>query len=200
MQNLTRKQPMNEPLDGPGAESERPAIRSASGCEGGGALMVTLAITGHVKLSGTTVPLVREALRQVVRRHAGAALTGVSCLAQGADSLFASAVLDAGGRLVAVLPSRDYRAAKVAPEHAATFDHLVAAATEVVVMPYAEAGRAAYQAANGALLARADRLVAVWDGSPPTGRGGGTADAVGLARTAGLPVDVLWPEGASRER
>ena len=48
------------------------------------------------------------------------------------------------------------------------------------------------------LSERADRLVAVWNGEPPTGKGGGTADTVLEAQTAGIPVDVVWPDGARR--
>jgi hypothetical protein len=107
-------------------------------------------------------------------------------------------VLAAGGRLVVVIPSEDYREAKVKPGHAATFDRLHAAADEVLVMPHATANRSAYESANAAVLQRADRLVAVWNGQPPGGKGGGTADVVVEAREAGLPVDVVWPAGAAR--
>ncbi|MFE0101756.1 hypothetical protein [Streptomyces sp. NPDC059009] len=157
-----------------------------------------IAVTGHMDLAGPAVPLVRAELARLLAPCAGAGLTGLSCLAAGADALFADAVLAAGGRLVAVIPSRDYRAAQVTPSYAADFDRLVRAAAEVAVMPYETAGRDAYEAANRALLARADRLVAVWDGTPPTGKGGGTADVVGAARELGLPVDVVWPRGARR--
>jgi hypothetical protein len=58
--------------------------------------------------------------------------------------------------------------------------------------------RQAYETANRTLLDHADRLVAVWNGAPPSGKGGGTADVVVEAREAGLPVDVVWPEGAQR--
>ncbi|MFF9003167.1 hypothetical protein ACF1GW_36830 [Streptomyces achromogenes] len=57
-----------------------------------------------------------------------------------------------------------------------------------------------YEAANAVLFQRADRLVAVWDGKPPSGKGGGTADTVLEARSAGIPVDVVWPDGAARRR
>ncbi|MCN9243074.1 hypothetical protein NGF19_20105 [Streptomyces sp. RY43-2] len=40
--------------------------------------------------------------------------------------------------------------------------------------------------------------MAVWDGSAPTGKGGGTADTVAEARAAGLAVDVVWPSGTRR--
>jgi hypothetical protein len=121
----------------------------------------------------------------------------VSCIARGSDSLFAEQLLEAGGRLVVVLPSSDYRQAKVKPDHAPLFDRLIEAADEVVVMPHETANRAAYESANRAVLERADRLVAVWNGQPPGPKGGGTADVVVEARAAGIPVDVVWPGGQS---
>ncbi|MFI6288929.1 hypothetical protein ACIBCM_29995 [Streptomyces sp. NPDC051018] len=159
--------------------------------------MTTLAVTGHMDLTEESVPLVRAALRDLLARY-GDDLTGVSCIAAGADSLFAQAVIEAGGRLVVVIPSRDYRARKVKPGHAPVFDHLVEAAAEVLTLPHETANRGAYEAANAELPARADRLVAVWDGIPPSGKGGGTADTVEEARAAGTPVDVVWPAGAAR--
>jgi hypothetical protein len=157
--------------------------------------MTTIAVTGHMDLTEPCVPLVRAELRELLAGHADD-LVGVSCVAAGADALFAEAVLEAGGRLV--VPSRVYRARKVGPEQAASFDRIVAAAHEVVTMPCERAGREAYEAAGKELLRRADRLVAVWDNSPPSGKGGGTADVVLEAREAGIPVDVVWPDGAAR--
>ncbi|MFC9222761.1 hypothetical protein ACFT8W_18860 [Streptomyces hygroscopicus] len=160
--------------------------------------MTTIAVTGHMDITDASVPLVRGELDKILAAYEPSSLVGVSCIAKGSDSLFADAVLAAGGRLAVVIPSEDYRQAKVKPEHADTFDRLVAAADEVLVMPHATANRQAYEAANAVLLERADRLVAVWDGQPPTGKGGGTADVVHQAREAGIPVDVVWPDGASR--
>lgn len=159
--------------------------------------MTTIAVTGHMDLTEDSVPLVRDALRETLRPYADG-LTGVSCIAKGADSLFADVVLELGGSLVAIIPSKDYRANKVKPDHAPNFDRLSEAAADVVVLDHETANRAAYETANRELLRRADRLVAVWNGEPPTGKGGGTADTVLEARDAGLPVDVVWPDGAAR--
>ncbi|MEV8310952.1 hypothetical protein AB0P36_27270 [Streptomyces flavidovirens] len=159
--------------------------------------MVTLAVTGHMDLTEGSVLLVKSALGELLQPYRED-LVGVSCIAAGADSLFAEAVVEVGGRLVVVLPSKDYRQAKVKPGHADLFDRLYAAADEVLVMPFETANRQAYEAANQVLLERADRLVAVWNGSPPSAKGGGTADVVVDARAAGLPVDVVWPDGAER--
>ncbi|AQW51410.1 hypothetical protein ACIQPP_45590 [Streptomyces violaceusniger] len=160
--------------------------------------MTTIAVTGHMDITDASVPLVRGELDKILAAYEPSSLVGVSCIAKGSDSLFADAVLAAGGRLAVVIPSEDYRQAKVRPEHAETFDRLVEAADEVLVMPHATANRQAYEAANAVLLERADRLVAVWNGRPPTGKGGGTADVVLQAREADIPVDVVWPDGASR--
>lgn len=166
--------------------------------------MPTLAVTGHMDLTPPTREKVRAALRELLAARlatadgAGDALVGVSCIAPGADSLFAEAVLEGGGTLVVVVPSRDYRVAHVAPDHAPVFDRLAAAAAEVVTLPFEAAGRGSYEAANAELIRRADALVAVWDGAPPSGRGGGTADLVHAARAAGVPVHRVWPRGAAR--
>ncbi len=163
-------------------------------------MVTTLSVTGHMDLTDETVPLVRDALRALVAQHRGEQLVGVSCIARGSDTLFAEAVLEAGGSLVVVIPSEDYRERKVKPDHAPVFDRLVAAAGEVLVMSHATADRAAYESANAVLLERGERLVAVWNGQPPGAKGGGTADVVVAAREAGMPVDVVWPEGAARCR
>ncbi|MFF1737481.1 hypothetical protein [Streptomyces sp. NPDC058247] len=161
--------------------------------------MTTLAVTGHMDLTDGSVGLVREALRKLLAEHSDGSLVGVSCIAKGSDSIFAEELLNAGGRLVVVLPSQDYRQNKVKPDHAALFDRLVEAADEVLVMPHETANRQAYETANTAVLERADRLVAVWNGEPPSGKGGGTADVVEDARARGLTVDVVWPDGAARK-
>ncbi|MGW2488346.1 hypothetical protein ACWCV9_14160 [Streptomyces sp. NPDC001606] len=160
--------------------------------------MVTIAVTGHMDLADETVGPVRAELRDLLAGLRNDTLVGRSCLARGADTLFAEVVLSLGGRLSVIIPSRDYREAVVRPADLAAFDALRKAASDVVVMPYEHAGRAAYEAANRRLLQGADRLVAVWDGSAPTSRGGGTADTVAAARSAGLAVDVVWPVGAVR--
>ena len=158
-----------------------------------------VAVTGHMELSEGTAPLVRAELERLLRSFEPSGLVGLSCIAEGVDSVFAEAVLAAGGRLVAVLPGRDYREATVRPVHAETFDRLCATAHEVVVLPYDRVDRRAYRAAHAVLLERADRLVAVWDGQTSPEQGGGTAELVAEARSAGLAVDVVWPAGAVRQ-
>jgi hypothetical protein len=158
---------------------------------------VRYGITGHMDLTPRTAALVDSAIRDALSAVPAAELIGVSCLAAGADTLFARAVLELGGALHVVLPSQDYQARKVKPEHRAVFDDLLRRALRVRIMPYDTAGPEAYEAANQTVLAAVDRLIAVWDGRSPAARGG-TAAVVQEAGRRGLPVEIVWPDGARR--
>jgi hypothetical protein len=158
--------------------------------------MTRIAITGHRGLSDPTRSLVDAALRTEIKRLTEHSLVGVSCLADGADALFAQAVLDAGGELVAVIPARHYRE-RLPADYYPTFDALLGQAVEVITLDYDKPGSKAYMAASVRMIEGADHLIAVWDGKPAAGAGG-TADVVSHARDHGVPVTVLWPEGAQR--
>lgn len=160
--------------------------------------MTRIAVTGHMNLTAAAAALVDAAMRELLAGEQGTGLVGISCLAKGADQIFARAVLDAGGQLIAVLPSLNYREQKVEPGNLELFDELLARAAEVRRMPFAESSRQAYEAANHELLDLADRLVAVWDGQPGKDQGG-TGAVVEQARRLGKPVQVVWPEGAVRD-
>lgn len=151
-----------------------------------------------MNITTDTVPLVHaEIARHLAKAGAAAELVGVSCLARGADSVFAQAVLEAGGRLEAVIPSRNYREKKVKPDHAELFDSLLGRAETVRVMDFEDTGPDAYEAANEVVLGSCDRLIAVWDGR--AGERSGTGSVVAAARERALPVDVIWPDGAQRD-
>lgn len=72
--------------------------------------MTRIAISGHRGLSTEVTGLVDKAIRQHLAEHAsGGTIIGLSCLADGADQLFARAVLDLGGHLEVVVPAEQYR-------------------------------------------------------------------------------------------
>ncbi len=126
--------------------------------------MPRIAITGHMNLTAGSVVLVRKAITDALTPYESDNLTGISCIARGADSVFAQAVLGFGGQLEVVLPAADYRQEKVKPDHVAQFDELIRRATTVRVMPFEKANRVAYEAANKVLVSTCDTLFAVWDG------------------------------------
>lgn len=156
-----------------------------------------IGITGHMNLTRESVPLVAAELEKVLGDFT-APLVGVSCLARGSDQVFARAVLQLGGDLAVLVPASDYRERKVEPENRDEYDALVHRATTLRVLPFERSSRDAYAAANDELLSGVDLLLAVWDGAPPDGKGG-TGDTVRAARRRGVPVKVIWPDGASRQ-
>jgi hypothetical protein len=158
--------------------------------------MTVVGISGHRVLPPRTERLVEAALRDVVAQHADDELVGVSALAEGADTLFADAVLDAGGSLVVVVPARGYRAALPAA-HQPVFDALLARAARVIALDHEDPTDEAYMDGGLRVLDEADVLVAVWDGQPARGLGG-TAQVVDAAAERHLPVTVIWPAGATR--
>ncbi len=155
-----------------------------------------IGITGHSNLTPESVPYVAAALRAVLA-DAGPPLVGVTCLARGADQMFARVVLELGGRLEVVLPALDYRARKVRPGNREDFEALIDRAGLVRVLPFPESNREAYMAASEAVLSGVERIVAVWDGGPSDGHGG-TGDVVAAAHDRSIPVDVVWPAGSVR--
>jgi len=159
--------------------------------------MPRVGITGHSSLSDTTARRVADALHATLSAYAVDDLMGVTCLARGADQIFARVVLELGGSVAVVLPAADYRERKVKPDNTAEFDELIARADVVHTMSSAESNREAYLAASEHVMAQVDLMVAVWDGTPPDGAGG-TGDVVRAARERGVPVSVVWPEGATR--
>lgn len=154
-----------------------------------------VAITGHRDLDDHTALLVNEEIRRVLAESARD-LVGVSCLAAGTDQIFARAVLAAGGRLEVIVPAAGYAAALGAKARRG-FDDLKARASAVWMLAHAVPGPIPYREAGLMMLARADLLIAVWDGAPARGPGG-TAEIVEHARRLRKVVRVVWPKGSGR--
>lgn len=160
--------------------------------------MTIWGITGHMDLGPATRRMVAEDLMAKLSAELAPSepLVGLSCLAAGADQVFAWVVAALGGDLVFVRPC-----ARI-DETVAGADLLgmragAALAVKTEYLPFDEPSNAAYAAANAKVLARCDALVAVWDGGPSAGKGG-TAETVEFARSQGKRVLVIWPEGAAR--
>jgi hypothetical protein len=158
--------------------------------------MPRIAISGHRGLNARTANLVDEAIREKLSEYP-ANVTGLSCLADGADQIFARAVIDLGGKLEAIIPAEEYRAGLPAEAHP-EYDNLLSRAVAVRRLPFAESTAESHMAASKLMVDKADELYAVWDGKPARAYGG-TADVVAYARVHGTPVHVIWPAGASRD-
>jgi hypothetical protein len=154
-----------------------------------------IAISGHRGLNPKTAALISQAIREKLSENRGA-VVGLSCLADGADQIFARAVIDLGGTLEAVIPAVQYRVG-LPSEARAEYDSLLDRAVAVHRLPFVESTSQAHMAASRLLVGQADELYAVWDGQPARGFGG-TADVVAYAWEHRTPVQVIWPAGAER--
>ncbi|HCU49235.1 MAG TPA: hypothetical protein DGG94_05400 [Micromonosporaceae bacterium] len=155
-----------------------------------------IAVSGHRGLASDVEQLVGQAIRDQLGQFR-ADLTGYSCLADGADQIFARAILDLGGRLDVMIPARTYRDSL--PTHAHRgYDELVERATAIHRLDHEESTPESHMSASIEMLKHAEHLFAVWDGRPARSYGG-TADVVSHAYSIGLPVTVIWPPGARRD-
>ena len=156
-------------------------------------------MTGHQGLPTPTAELVTAALRDTLRRY-HPQLVGVTMLGPGADQLFARVVLSLGGALYVVQPTkgRQYRDSFEDQAAQAGYDELYGRASYFEALEHTESTEVAHMAAGKVVVDRSSVLVAVWDGHPSRGLGG-TADVVAYARQRGVPVEVIWPEGATRD-
>jgi hypothetical protein len=157
--------------------------------------MPRIAISGHRGLKPSTAKLVDQAIREKLSQDADG-LTGLSCLADGADQIFARAVIEMGGSLEVVIPAVEYRSGLPAEAHA-EYDNLLSVAAEVHHLPFVESTAESHMTASRLLVDEASELYAVWDGQPARAYGG-TADVVAYARGQHTRVEVIWPAGAER--
>ncbi|MGH3915927.1 MAG: hypothetical protein ACRDTC_21340 [Pseudonocardiaceae bacterium] len=155
-----------------------------------------IGITGHRGLPAATANLVDQALRRALAEY-GTDLTGVTALADGADQLFARAVLDQGGQLEVIVPATRFRDSLPDQAHA-EYDDLIEQATRAHRLDFTESTSESHLAASELMISLVSELLAVWDRQPARGYAG-TADIVAHARDRGRTVRVIWPEGASRD-
>ncbi len=156
-----------------------------------------IGVTGHQKREGADWNWVRMELARLLNSFEPP-LEGVTSLAEGADQLFAEAVLAAGGMLRVVIPAADYETnfKGVALER---FLSLRQRALVEETLRNRESNENAFLQAGQRIVDEADLLIAVWDGMPARGIGG-TADVVAYARARGKRVVRLNPVTRNTDR
>lgn len=158
--------------------------------------MTIVGVTGHQDVPVGALSRLR---RQLVEALASVnQLVGVSCLAVGADQIFAEAVVNAGGRLRVIVPCVDYETTFSTNDDLERFHDLLALAENTEVLEYPAPTQDAFLAAGKRVADVSEMMIAIWDGEPARGKGG-TGDVVRYAREHGTPVNVIWPRGAVRD-
>jgi hypothetical protein len=153
-------------------------------------------VSGHRNIPAEAISYVRDGLVRAVSDQ-GSNLVGISCLAAGADQLFASVILEQGGHLHVIIPCRDYETTFSEKADLDSFFLLLDKADHVTNLEYLEPSEDAYLKAGHRVVDNSDLLIAVWDGEPARGKGG-TGDIVKYARSRGTKVIVIWPDGVAR--
>lgn len=119
-------------------------------------------------------------------------LVGVTCLAIGADQLFAERVLYHGGALYVVVPFEGYDATFHSASDRDAYLRLLLAASYKKLLLGCGSAEESYMKAGKTVVEVSDLVVAVWDGEPAAGPGG-TADIVGFAIERRKPLIHLNP-------
>ncbi len=159
--------------------------------------MTRIGCTGHQGLTLNTQRRIAAAIADLLAAQEAETVTGLCSLADGADQIFAFALLAAGGSLHAVLPSKRYVTTFGAPRPRRNYQALLAAAEQKETLPFDEPSEEAFLAAGIHVADSCDLLVAVWDDKRAVGKGG-TGDVVGHALASGRNVEVIWPAGSRR--
>jgi hypothetical protein len=159
--------------------------------------MTRIAISGHRGLTPKVEEYVAHRIREELSQFVAGDLVGLSCLADGADQIFARTVVDLGGALEVFIPAARYLDSLPESAHG-EYDELLSRAITVHRLNHVESTSESHMDASVQMLRSADRLFAVWDGLPARSFGG-TADVVAHARDIDVPVTVIWPKGTTRE-
>lgn len=157
--------------------------------------MKRVGVTGHQNIPLVAVAHVRMEIERIL--STGGGIVGFSSLAAGADQIFARAVLNAGGRLHAIIPSARYESTFTDENTLASFRDLLNAASEIETLPHDQPSQQAFLEAGHRVVELAEQVIAVWDGKEAQGTGG-TAEIVRYARERRREVVIVWPAGTSR--
>lgn len=141
--------------------------------------------------------MLEEELYWRLAEVARAGRAGLVRAGRGLPVVFGRAARAAGLAVVTAIPSRNGvpEVLEMCDRRAA--GELLLLSEQVRLLEYDPSDRDACVAADESLLRSCARLLAVWDGSPSDHRDA-TAHLVAFARTSGIEVEVVWPEGAGR--
>jgi len=147
---------------------------------------MNVGITGHQDLgSPATEAWVRQTLGRLIEAYR--VTRGFTCLAAGADQLYAELLASRGIPYTPVLPSRRYEEAFQDACARERFNRLLSAARRIVWLDFDRPSQTAFFEAGKEVVDRSDMVFAIWDGRPARGFGG-TADVVSYAFLRRIPV------------
>ena len=136
--------------------------------------IMTIGITGHQDIrDDETIGLIKRVIEKTIKDNH--VTSGMSCLARGADQLFAKTCIEKNVDLIAVVPSEDYETTFEDDQILSQYHRLLSQAKDIVRMEFAKSTGRAFFEASKHLVNNSTILIAIWNGKPAKGFGG-TAD------------------------
>ncbi|MGG3102046.1 hypothetical protein ABEP12_01960 [Bacillus velezensis] len=137
---------------------------------------MNLGITGHQDLgSENWERKIAEKLTKIIKEHP--VRMGYTCLAKGADQLFAQALIKLRVPYTVVIPSSNYEATFEGRNEIARYKELLEKADQQIKLPFSQPEEKAFLEAGKCVADNAEILIAVWNGQAAKGLGG-TGDIV----------------------
>lgn len=168
-------------------ESTAARRRSANG-----SLLLIVGVSGHQELGDDSAwDWVRNQIT-VFLKGLPRPLVGITCLAIGADQMFAEIVIKLGGQIHAVIPFEGYERTFEREADLDNYRRLKSVAAHVETLGPSPTDEEAYLCAGKTVVDRSELLVAVWDGHSAHGLGG-TGDIVQYAMAVGKRLVQLNP-------
>lgn len=151
-----------------------------------------IGITGHQKLADPSAwERVKEKIEAILL-HSPQPLVGISCLAMGADQIFADLVLKCGGVLEAIIPFAGYEDTFTDTSAKQEYQRLLTRSARIETLVRAASDEQSFFDAGKRVVDLSDCMIAVWNGKPAAGLGG-TADVVRYAQEKGKEVIPINP-------
>lgn len=133
-------------------------------------------ITGHQNLGSIQqYNSISSKLKQIISEYP--VTCGYTCLAKGADQLFAEILIQAKIPFYAVIPSNEYESTFTDKESFEKYEALLQNANHKKILSFNKPGEKAFYAAGKYVADSSDLLIAIWNGEESKGLGG-TADIV----------------------
>jgi hypothetical protein len=117
---------------------------------------------------------------------------GFTCLAEGADQMFAEIMADLSVPYTVIIPCDNYEATFTEKQGVERFIRLVKASRHTTRLAFPSPSDEAFLSASRRLVDSVSVLFAVWDGEPSRGTGG-TADVIQYAVECGKHVIHVNP-------
>ena len=155
---------------------------------------MNIGITGHQELDQDSLwSWVKSELLVIIKDLAENKneIVGISCLAIGADQLFAKLILSIDGQLLAIIPFSDYEKT-FKNNDLDNYKNVLKLAFKIEVLPKQSSNEESFFTAGKRVVELSDIILAVWDGKKAEGLGG-TGDIVAYAKKINKKVIHINP-------